>query len=217
MDAALLSNTKCWFGGGTAVVLLNGEYRLSRDLDFLCADRDGYRELRTAVVCRGASALFGPEVGTIREFRADAYGLRAVLSLHGQPIKFEIVREGRIDLNGTTSRWGVPILSRTDMIAEKLLANADRCLDRAVAYRDAIDLGFLVRGGDGRFPDDAVRKAEAAYGAEIRRKVTQVLSLLDGVDARRHAAQVLDMSTDDVVTATDALRGAACATWPETA
>ncbi len=28
---------ECWFGGGTAIVMRNGEYRLSLDVDFLCS------------------------------------------------------------------------------------------------------------------------------------------------------------------------------------
>lgn len=42
MNAPLLVRTRCYFGGGTAIVLQNDEYRLSLDVGFLCADRDGY-------------------------------------------------------------------------------------------------------------------------------------------------------------------------------
>ena len=46
------------------------------------------------------------------------------------PVKFEVVREDRIDLQGEAGmRFGVPMLSRADLYAEKLLANADRYLD----------------------------------------------------------------------------------------
>src|SRR3546814_18355474 len=64
---------------------------------------------------------------------------------------------------------GVPVLTAGDQICEKLLANADRCLDRALAYRDAIDLGYLVKAS-GLLPADAVAQAEAAYGDDLRRK-----------------------------------------------
>ena len=46
MDSAFLAKTRCFFGGGTRIVLELGEYRESRDMDFLCSDRDGYRLLR---------------------------------------------------------------------------------------------------------------------------------------------------------------------------
>ncbi|MEK1933203.1 MAG: hypothetical protein AAAC47_26190, partial [Pararhizobium sp.] len=36
---------------------------------------------------------------------------------------------------------GVPTLLPADMFAEKLLANADRCVDPSVNYRDALDIG----------------------------------------------------------------------------
>jgi len=42
-NAALLHETKCYFGGGTAIVLSLDEYRESLDIDFLCASNDGYQ------------------------------------------------------------------------------------------------------------------------------------------------------------------------------
>ena len=53
-----LMTWKCWFAGGTEIVLDLGEYRLSKDIDFLCADVDGYRELRSIVMTGGAAKLF---------------------------------------------------------------------------------------------------------------------------------------------------------------
>jgi hypothetical protein len=58
MDRDILTANKCWFGGGTAIVMKFGEYRRSLDVDFLCADADGYRELRTHAVERGMRAFF---------------------------------------------------------------------------------------------------------------------------------------------------------------
>jgi hypothetical protein len=34
-----LTNAKCLFGGGTAIVLAIGEYRVSKDIDFLCPEQ----------------------------------------------------------------------------------------------------------------------------------------------------------------------------------
>ena len=88
MNAPLLRRCQCWFGGGTAIVLDIGEYRLSKDIDFLCADVDGYREVRSAVAAQGVSALFGPEVRQEREVRTDQYGIRTVVSVAGVPLRF---------------------------------------------------------------------------------------------------------------------------------
>src|SRR3546814_18999556 len=99
-----------YFGGGTAVVLQNGEYRLSRDIDFMCADRDGYRELRTAAVRDGAPAFLGGAVEIVRPFVADQYGIRGIVPLNGQRVRCEIVREGRVEVEGIWSaRLGVPL------------------------------------------------------------------------------------------------------------
>lgn len=62
MNVSLLRRCRCWFGGGTAIVLDVGEYRLSKDIDFLCADVDGYREVRSAVAAQGIAALFGRDI-----------------------------------------------------------------------------------------------------------------------------------------------------------
>lgn len=39
----LLSEAQCYFGGGTQLAMTYGEYRESRDVDFLCSSRDGFR------------------------------------------------------------------------------------------------------------------------------------------------------------------------------
>ena len=49
LSAELLETTACYFGGGTRIILELDEYRESLDVDFLCANQDGYRELRNQV------------------------------------------------------------------------------------------------------------------------------------------------------------------------
>ncbi len=61
---------------------------------------------------------------------------------------------------------GVLTLGLEDMFTEKLLANADRCQDRSVAYRDAFDLGMMIEHS-GRLPHNAIEKAKAAYGSDV--------------------------------------------------
>ncbi len=58
MDADLLLSSHCYFGGGTAIVLQNQEYRRSLDVDFLCADVAGYRELRGRATDRALRGCF---------------------------------------------------------------------------------------------------------------------------------------------------------------
>jgi hypothetical protein len=123
LDHDILMECRCWFGGGTAIVLTHGEYRRSLDIDFLCADRDGYRQLRSRFLEGKDGALFPSTVRLLREPVADTYGIRALLEVQGLVLKFEIVREGRIDLTGSRhAQLHVPTLSLDDMFAEKLLA-----------------------------------------------------------------------------------------------
>ena len=42
MNAAFLRDAECYFAGGTRIVLELGEYRESKDIDFLCASRNGF-------------------------------------------------------------------------------------------------------------------------------------------------------------------------------
>ncbi|BCH63535.1 hypothetical protein RvVAT039_07510 [Agrobacterium vitis] len=216
MKQDVLRDNKCYFGGGTAIVLSLDEYRQSLDVDFLCADVDGYRELRNGFFGgRGVDFLFPAEVKPLREVRADATSVRLFLEYKEQRIKFEIVREARIELEGAPHRdLIVPTLSVRDMFAEKLLANSDRCYDRSVAYRDAIDLGHLVQAHHG-LDRDAIAKAERAYGDDILRKMRGVLNLLVDRKEIRHASEVLDMDYERSVTVIEGLRQAAKAIWPE--
>lgn len=215
MDHAFLSANHCWFGGGTAIVLKLGEYRQSLDVDFLCSDADGYRELRTAAVDGGIRAFFREPVEALRSFRIDQYGLRAALVLHGQTIKFEIIREVRIALEGhLDAQLGVPALVVADMFAEKLLANADRCHDRSIAYRDAIDLGMLVKAY-GPIPDAAVQKTTKAYGRDVERKLTWVVHRLHDDKELHHAADVLQMDASDAFEGIAALKSDMARIWPE--
>ena len=160
--------SQCWFAGGTAIVMKNGEYRLSLDVDFLCSSLVGYRELREAVTLKGAAGLFEQPVKTLKDFRCDQYGIRTMLEVEGQPLKFEIVREARIELDGAYDpELACPLLAVVDQFAEKMLANSDRGKDPSANYRDVFDLGILVAGHGGRIPAAASKKAVEAYGETV--------------------------------------------------
>lgn len=209
MDHGLLSRCRCWFGRGTEIVLRLGEYRLSKDVDFLCADPDGYRELRSRAVQGGVAALFGGNMREERAFRTDQYGIRAIVSIDGIPLRFEIVREGRIELDGLPDEaLGVPRLTDTDRIAEKLLANADRCQDRATLFRDAVDLGMIALRL-GAFPRQAFDKARHAYGSDINAKLTWAAGQLSAMDVRNQTADGLGMDRALLAEAMTALAGEA--------
>lgn len=171
LDGDYLMKTKCYFGRGTAIVLELGEYRKSIDIDFLCADRDGYRALRTAIAGQpdlNRLLRAGAELKCPREVRADQYGLRTMICSQGIAIKLEIVRETRIDLEGEVDpRFGVPVLSRHHMYAEKLMANSDRWYQPDVASRDILDLSVMISRW-GPVPDEAWAIAENACGMKAR-------------------------------------------------
>lgn len=165
LDAAKLAAHQCLFGGGTAIALLHGEYRESRDVDFLVSDRSSYRELRGIVTKDGIAGLFKEPVKQLRDARMDQYGVRTLIEIDAVPIKLEIVLEARIELDSSPpddrSVCGVRTLGHVDQVAEKLLANSDRWADDEVDSRDLIDLAMMLEGG--RIPLAALDKATRAY------------------------------------------------------
>ena len=93
LSAELLETSACYFGGGTRIVLELGEYRESLDVDFLCANQDGYRELRNQVNNQSLGGIFAHQPTLLREVRADMYSIRTFVEIDAQPVKFEIIRE----------------------------------------------------------------------------------------------------------------------------
>jgi hypothetical protein len=193
LDADALAQRRCYFGGGTAMALRHGEYRESRDIDFLVSDRDGYRELRQllgGVAGLDAIARPGMKLELGREVRTDQYGIRTVVLAGPSRIKFEIVLEGRIELAspGEEDRiCGVLGLTPVDLAAEKLLANADRWPDDSVFGRDLIDLAVQQdRQNNPELLRTACAKAEAAYGSAVQK------SLFAAVERLRKQPQRLE-------------------------
>lgn len=169
LDAGLLAGAECYFGGGTAIVLALGEYRESVDIDFLCASQEGYRQVRQATFGGKLDGLLKPgaSVMALRDVRTDQYGIRTQIGAGEARVKFEIIREARVALSGATDPvLGVPVLARSDMYCEKLLANADRYADRSVLNHDIIDLTMMISRW-GPVPDGAWSKAKAAYGSTV--------------------------------------------------
>ena len=168
-DEGLLRACGAWLGGGTAVSLRCGEFRVSRGLDFLCASDGGYRELRLRVRADGIRGVFPRGVTGVREPRIDRYGIRFAVSYGDAILKVEIVSEGRIALDGVPDA-ALPVwrLTDCDLSAEKLLANDDRYLDDAALGRDMVDLLMLERALTA-LPAAAWEKARKAYGVSIDR------------------------------------------------
>lgn len=183
LDGPLLRQNHCLFGGGTAIALRYGEYRESAALDFVVSAVERYRALRQLLTGpTGIAAITredAPPLQQVREVRADQYGIRTMLRVDDQPIKFEIILEGRIELEDPApgdAVCGIATLTPLDLATTKLLANSDRWADDGVFNRDLIDLAVmkpplpLLR--------KAVAKAEGAYGGAILRDMDRALDRL---------------------------------------
>lgn len=183
LDGDLLCEANCLFGGGTAMALRFGEYRESVDMDFLVSDIDSYRHLRQLLTSEaGFAGLLRPDSERFQlawEVRADQYGIRTTLLVDDLPIKFEIVLEGRIDIEAASGKdqvCGVSTLTPLDMATSKLLANADRWSDDGVFSRDVIDLAMMSPS----LPllRKALLKAQGAYGDAVNRDLGRAIERL---------------------------------------
>lgn len=200
MDASFLVRAECYFGGGTLLAMTLGEYRESRDIDFLCSSRAGFRSLRETVTDRSLGAIFRQSVDLARDVRADRDGIRTFLNVGDVPIKFEIILEARIDLEGAIDKTlGIPTLRRECAIAEKFLANADRGLDESTLSRDLVDLSFIAAHA-GRPPlEEGMEIAEQAYGMAIRTSLRSTLDSFKG-NRSRSKAHIRSLGVEDTQT-----------------
>ena len=187
LNGPLLRENQCLFGGGTAIALRYGEYRESVDIDFLISEIQCYRELRQRLTSpSGIATIFHSGVAApeqIRPIRADQYGIRTMLQVQDTPIKFEIVLEGRIQLEQPIPQneiCGIATLTALDMVASKLLANSDRWRDDAVFSRDLIDLAMMEPGK--KQMQAAIAKAEGAYGGSIVKDLNKAVDRIQTED-----------------------------------
>ena len=183
VDAKLLRDHRCLFGGGTAIALRYGEYRESVNLDFLVSDIPSYRDLRNLVrESNGIQAIMTGSSDQSLQYanvRSDQYGIRTKIFVDQQPVKFEIILEGRVSLSQpdqNDSVLGISTLTALDMATSKLLANSDRGMDMGVHCRDVIDLAMInLSKLDLR---KAVEKAEEAYGKAVLIDLSKVIDLI---------------------------------------
>lgn len=144
----------------------------------MCASADGYRILRNIAFDKGLAGFFTETPKQVRDLKSDRYGIRTFVEIDSIPIKFEIVHEDRIQLSGEVNPvWGIPVLCRSDMFAEKLLANADRYGDISVASRDIIDLAMMMEGWRD-IPNAAWGKAKKAYGDSAEKAFNKAVELI---------------------------------------
>lgn len=199
MDARFLAAAECYFGGGTQLAMSHGEYRESRDIDFLVSSAGGLRALRETVSERSLGRLFKGRILLEREVRAERDAIRTFVkeSESAPPIKFEIVVEARIDLKGSLDRrLGVPTLALRYAIAEKLLANADRGRAKEHRARDVVDLAFISLQADDKDFHAGRKIAEVPYGRVIQRELDEVIRMLR-LDPKFRAQCISDLLIED--------------------
>lgn len=121
------------------------------------------------------------------------YGIRTFLEVGDQPVKFEIILEGRIDLSSTRIKsLPVEILDHETSFAEKFLANTDRGRDNSTRSRDLIDLAFMSADWDVNNLQSGFTAADSVYGASVSRELEHALSMFK--DSTYKAKCVKDLS-----------------------
>ena len=210
LDVDLLVRCNAYFGGGTLLAMLYGEYRWSQDIDLMCpVQSGGYKILRESIYENSYKALFpGDKPFELRrEIQADLYGVRFPIHYQGHNIKFEIVADERIQFDPPVFYdWcPVPCLSLVDCFSEKLLANVDRGKDRSILSRDIIDLAFL-RMNFGEIPAAAFEKTQEAYGNVIvKALVSSLRDFQDDSQYRRKCVETLQIDSENHIALVDGL------------
>jgi Nucleotidyl transferase AbiEii toxin, Type IV TA system len=196
LDAEKLKKAECFLGAGTAISLTLDEYSESVDIDFLCASAQGYSFLRTLVNDDGLDFIFSREKKYKGCVTSNRHGMRAVIDVEDTPVKIEFFIEGRMPISsGGETLCGVPILSRVDLYAEKLLANADRFSDKSVLSRDAIDLAMMISCW-GPVPQESIEKTKSVYGADIENSLDKARKLLSDGEYLEHCLVSMKMDLD---------------------
>ena len=201
LDSEFLARARCFFGGGTRIVLELGEYRESRDVDFLCSDLEGYRLLREGISETSLGPIQTSDLSLAREVRADQYGIRTFIELEEVKLKFEIIREARIELDGEAV-GGLPVasLTRRHCFAEKFLANADRGLDTSTLSRDIVDLAFMIEGWSKEDAVAGMAMARTAYGDAVSRALAAVTrKMSEDKTYRKRCVDGLDISEPKIL------------------
>jgi hypothetical protein len=206
LNAELLAQADCYFGGGTHLSMSFGEYRESRDLGFLCSSRAGFRLVRQEVDERSLGRLVARTLPLARDVRADRDGVRTFFNVDDVKIKFEILLEARIDLAGDLNpRLAVPALRIEHAIAEKLLANTDRGFNDSTLSRDLIDLAFVALHVDKQALKTGRVLAEQAYGSAVVRGLQGCLDLFQ--NDRPRAKRCIDaLAIDDTTSLRKGIR-----------
>lgn len=182
MNPEVLQKHQCYFGGGTAIVLLRDEYRESIDIDLMVSSLESYRELRSEIRVKNDLSYIlreGTELQLSRGIRAEKDAIRTMINVGSVEVKFEIIFEARIDFETpppTSRLCGIATLTPLDLAASKLLANSDRWADDAIYSRDIIDLAMI--GLNKEKMEVAKEKARTAYGksvdADLKKAITNL-------------------------------------------
>ena len=206
LNAKALARANCLFGAGTRIALELNEYRESENIDFIYCDITGYRSLRASIGEHSLGELMPKAksgVSLLRNVRADQYGIRTILSVDGEPVKFEIILEARIQVAAATLKEiSVPVLDHVSCFAEKWLANADHWNDKSVLSRDLIDLAFMQRFWGIEKAQEGARLAIGAYGEAVTRAAHNACAkLLEDAPYRRHCIESLAIDDNKILVA----------------
>ena len=142
------------------------------------------------------------KISLARDVRADQYGIRTFVESDHVKLKFEIVREARIELEADDIPGiPVPCLARKHCFAEKFLANADRGLDASTLSRDIVDLAFMIQSWSKADADAGLTIAKTAYGDSVPRSLAAVAHAMEDRTYRNRCIEGLAITTPKVLTA----------------
>lgn len=199
LNADLLRTLNIYFGGGTALVFVLGEYRRSDDIDLITNHLSIAQNQISLLNARHGPRFLvqgnAPEGVEIGPFRAHRDKYAGSFMVDGHPIRFEIIYESRVPIRAGDTRSGLPICHvPLPVLAEmKWHALLDRGLDKGVHHRDLYDLAMMAYHGVDITA--ALQRATQTLAAvpEVCRKV---FLQADNYRTRRDDYQFLNIADD---------------------
>lgn len=200
INHSIFIRSECFLGGGYAISLGAGEYRRCPSLKFFCGSIEGYREIRSAIMENGLSAVIGG-ADDVNALRADQLGIRSVLRIEDELIPFEIRLTTHIPLKSHQPMLcPIDVLSPETLFVERLLAVSDATHDDERTAILMIDLGKLISYW-GKIFEPSFLIAERAYGQQALNSFKAGVALIEDEFVLNNAFNrfsVIDMTSSQI-------------------
>ena len=195
----LIKHTAC-LGGGSLIGLKYQQLRYSNDIDFLINPKN-YQQIKLAINS-GEKVFLTEQNLIVGKPRIDRYGIRYPLTAITEDreidLKLEIVAEYSLMITEPSRYLNIPCLNYEDRVVSKLIANADRWVDKSKFSRDLIDLAIIAQT-EKELPPKAIAKANDIYSDAERCLKSAIEQFQTQTEYRQKCYERLQISQPDLI------------------